>query len=237
MPETRQAAPGERLRAWRPEAGFALLAAALSAVAAAWVLRLWNASLGVPFSPGGDGYLVLMQVKGLLDHGWVVSNPDLGAPFGQDLHDYAANRELLHVLAIKVLGLFSSNPGAVVNVYFLLSFPLVAAVAYGVFRWLGISSWVAVAVAVLYALAPYHFRHQTFLYAYYSVPLACYLVLAVLDRRQLFERRPGASRGPPAYLTRRSLLTLGVCVVVALSSFYFAVFTVILVGVAGLLTL
>jgi phosphoglycerol transferase len=215
------------MRARHPDVGFALLAGGISSLLSAGVLRLWHASLGVPFAPGGDGYLVLMQVKGLLDHGWVLSNSSLGAPLGQDLHDYAANRELLHVVAIKVLGLFSSNPGAVVNVYFLLSFPLVAIAAFAVLRWLGISRWVAVAMAVLFALAPFHFRHQTFLYAYYAVPLAAYLVLAVLDGRMLFERR----------LSRRTLLTLGVCAVVALSSFYFAAFTVFLVAIAGLLAL
>ena len=215
------------MRARHPDLLFALVAAAISALAAAWVLRLWNASLGVPFQPGGDGYLVLMQVKGLLDHGWVLTNSSLGAPFGQDLHDYAANRELLHVAAIKVLGVFSSNPGAVLNVYFLLSFPLIAISAFAVMRWLGMSRWVAVAMAVLFSLAPFHFRHQTFLYAYYAVPLAAYLVLAVMDGRELFERR----------LSRRTLLTLGVCAVVALSSFYFAAFTVILVAIAGLLAL
>jgi hypothetical protein len=215
------------MRARHPDLGPALLAAALSFLLAAWVLKLWNASLGVPFAPGGDGYFVLMQVKGLLNHGWILSNPDLGAPFGQDLHDFAANRELLHVLTVKALGLFSSNPAAVVNVYFLLSFPLVAIAAFAVLRWVGVSRWVAVGMAVLYALTPFHFRHQTFLFAYYAVPFSAYLVLAVLDGSQLFEPR----------LSRRSLLSLGACAAVALSSFYFAVFTVVLVAIAGLLAL
>jgi hypothetical protein len=219
-------------RARHPDVGYALLAAVASVVLAVLVLRLWNGSLGVPWAPGGDGYIVLMQARALIDHAWILSNPDLGAPFGQDLHDFAANREWLHVLAIKVLALFSSNPGAVVNAYFLISFPLVAIAAFAVLRWLGLSRWVAVAMAVLYALAPFHFRHQTFLFAYYAAPLAAYLVLAVYSGAPLFERRAG---GPRGYLTRRSLLTLGVCAVVALSSFYFAVFTVILVTIAGAL--
>jgi hypothetical protein len=224
-------------RARHPDVGCALLAAVASSIVAVLVLRLWNGALGVPFAPGGDGYLVLMQVKALLDNAWILNNPDLGAPLGQDLHDFAANREWLHVLAIKVLGLFSSNPGAVVNVYFLISFPLVAVVAYAVMRWVGLSRWVAVAMSVLYALAPFHFRHQTFLFAYYGVPLAAYLILAVYARAVLFERRAGESRGPLRYLSRRTCLTLVVCAVVALSSFYFAVFTVILVAIAGALAL
>lgn len=204
-----------------PEVPYALLAVAASSALAAFVLRLWNASFGVPLLPGGDGYLVLMQVKGILDNGWVLNNPYLGAPFGQDLHDYAANREVLHVAIVKVLGLFSSNPGAVLNAYFLLSFPLAALAAFLVMRWIEMSRWSAVAMSVLYALAPYHFRHQTFLFAYYTVPLAAYLVLAVYRGDPLLSGR------------RRSLLTLGLCVAVALSGIYYAAFTVILVLAAG----
>jgi phosphoglycerol transferase len=206
-----------------PEVRYALLAVLATSVLASLVLRLWDATLGISFLPGGDGYLVLMQVKGVLDNGWVLSNPDLGAPFGQELHDYAANREVLNVAAVKLLGLFSSNPVAVFNVYFLLSFPLAALTAFLVLRWLRISRWTAVALSVIYALTPYHFRHQTFLFAYYTVPVAAYLVLAVYAGAPLFERRP----------SRRTLFTLGLCVAVALSGIYYAAFTVILVLVAG----
>ena len=212
------------MRAWlarHPEIAYASLSVIASSLLAAVVLRLWNATLGVPFWPGGDGYLVLMQVKNVLDNGWVLSNPALGAPFGQDLHDYAANREILHVAFVKALGLFSSNPSAVVNVYFLLSFPLAGLAAFLVLRWLRISRPTAVAISVLYALAPYHFRHQTFLFGYYMVPVAAYLVLAVYSGTPLFQHR------------RRSLWTLGLCVAVALSGIYYAAFTVMLVVVAA----
>ena len=209
------------MRAWlarHPEIAYASLSVAATSLLAAVVLRLWNATLGVPFWPGGDGYLVLAQVKGVLDNGWVLNNPALGAPFGQDLHDFAANREILHVAFVKVLGLFSSNPGAVVNVYFLLSFPLAGLTAFLVLRRLGISRPTAVAMSVLYALTPYHFRHQTFLFGYYMVPVAAYLVLGVYAGTPLFEHR------------RRALWTLGLCVAVALSGIYYAAFTVMLLS-------
>jgi hypothetical protein len=218
------------------EAGYALLAVAGTSVLAALVLHLWNASLGVPFSPGGDGYLVLMQIKGALDTGWVLSNSHLAAPFGQNLHDFAANRELLHVLVVKLIGLFTSNPATVYNVYFLLSFPLVALAAYVVMRWLGLSRPAAVAMSVLYALAPYHFRHQTFLWAYYAVPLGAYLILAIYSEAPLFERRAGRVGWPLRYASRRSLLTLGAAAAVALTSFYYAGFTVLLVLLAAAIT-
>jgi hypothetical protein len=208
----------QRLRS--PELRYALLAMAASSVLAALVLHLWNASLGVPLSPSGDGFYALMQIKAELDTGWVLSNPHLGAPFGQELYDFAANRELIHVLVVELLGLFTSNPAAIYNAYYLLSFPLIALVAYLVLRWLGLSRPAAATVSVLYALAPFHFRHSTFLWAYWAVPLAAYLILAVYSNAALFESR------------RRSLLTLAAAAAVALTSFYFAGFTVILLLLA-----
>jgi hypothetical protein len=220
-------------RARDTDAAYAVLTAVASSLLAAVVLHLWNADLGVPFFPGGDGYLALMQIKGELDTGWVLNNPHLGAPFGQDLHDYAANRELIHVLVVKLIGLFTSNAAAVDNVYYLLSFPLIALVAYFVLRWLRVSRPTAAAMAVLFALAPFHFRHQTFLWAYYTVPLAAYLILSVYSGAPLFERRPGQVGWPLRYASRRSLLTLAAAAAVALTSFYFAGFTVILVVIAA----
>jgi hypothetical protein len=208
----------QRLRS--PELWYALVAMGATSVLAALVLHLWNASLGVPLFPSGDGFYALMQIKGELDNGWVLTNSHLGAPFGQELYDFAANRELIHVLVVEVLGLFTSNPAAIYNAYYLLSFPLIALVAYLVLRWLGLSRPAAATVSVLYALAPFHFRHSTFLWAYWAVPLAAYLILAVYSNAPLFESR------------RRSLLTLAAAAAVALTSFYFAGFTVILVLLA-----
>src|SRR5688572_23943999 len=165
-----------------------------------------------------------MQIKGVVDNGWVLTNPHLGAPFGQDLRDFAANRELLHVLIVKLLALFSSNPGAIYNVYYLLSFPLIGVAAYAVMRWIGVSREVAVAMSVLYAVAPFHFRHATFLWAYYTVPLAAYLILAIYTEAPLFDGR------------RRSLITIAVAAAVALSSFYYAAFTLLLVLMAAAIT-
>jgi hypothetical protein len=212
----------ERVR--HGEVRYALVTAIASGVVAALVLRLWNASLGTPLIPGGDGYYALMQIKGIVDNGWVLTNSHLAAPFGQDLHDFAANRELVHVLIVKLLALFSSNPAGIYNAYYLLSFPLIGFSAYFVMRWLGVSRELAVAMSVLYAVAPYHFRHATFLWAYYTVPLGAYLIMAVYTEAPLFDGR------------RRSLLTLAVAAVVALSSFYYAGFTVLLVLMATVIT-
>jgi hypothetical protein len=138
-----------------------------------------------------------------------------------------------------MLGLFSSDPVFVANVFFLLSFPLVALVAFLVLRQLGISGDAALVCSVLYALAPYHFLrdHQHLnLAAYYSVPLGAYLVLTILSGKPLFARRRNPGARVLAWASRRSLITLMLCLFVAsASSTYYAVFAILLLIAAAML--
>jgi phosphoglycerol transferase len=104
------------------------------------MMQLWRANLWMPFTLGGDAPYYLMVIKGILLHGWWLENPDLGAPFGQELYDFPfLAHDGFHLVLIKMLGLLSSDPVFVANVFFLLSFPLVALVAFLVLRQLGIS--------------------------------------------------------------------------------------------------
>jgi hypothetical protein len=213
--------------------------ALLTSLGAVAVLRLWDADLGIPFAGSGDALFFQMFVKDALEQGWVLTNPELGAPFGQELHDFpVAGVGVLHVLAIKSLGLFSSNPAAVLNAYFLLSFPLSALSAFAVLRWLRLSCVVAVAAAVLFALAPYHFlrgESHLLLAVYFQVPLSAYLILAIYLGSPLLARRADAGRRVLRYVTPRTLTTLAICVVVGLSDVYYVAFTALLAAAATLI--
>jgi phosphoglycerol transferase len=194
----------------------------------------------MPFTLGGDAPYYLMVIKGILLHGWWLENPDLGAPFGQELYDFPfLAHDSFHVVLIKMLGLFSSDPVFVANVFVLLSFPLVALVAFLVLRQLGISADAALVCSVLYALAPYHFLrdHQHLnLAAYYSVPVGAYLVLSILSGKPLFARRRNPGARVLAWASRRSLITLILCLFVAsASSTYYAVFAILLLIAAAML--
>ena len=141
---------------------------------------------------------------------------------------------------MKLIGVFTSDAAVVMNLFFLLTFPLVGLTAYLVFRRFAISQPVAIVCAVLFALLPFHFyrgEDHLLLSAYYAVPLGAYLVLSVLGDRPLFERRASGGRWPLSYGTRRTLATLGLCLVIGLASatFYFSSFTVVLVVSAALL--
>jgi hypothetical protein len=226
----------ERLKA-RPRAvelAWALacmvVACALSAVA----LKLWQADLRVPFSYGGDGNQNQLFIKGVLDHGWYQHNPSLGAPFGQDLHDFAVvSGDNLQIVLMKAIGIFTSDSALVMNLFFLLTFPLSALIAYAVLRLLDISPPASATAAVLFALAPYHFirgEYHLFIAAYYAVPLGVYLVLAVLlDRAPLFTQAPEDR----ARRRARIALVAAACVVIGSAHVYYAAFAMLLLVVAA----
>ena len=198
-------------------------------VGALVVLELWRGDLRIPFEYTGDATLNLTIVKTVLEHGWYVHNSDLGAPHGQALYDYpVVSAETLNLLLIRILGLVTDNAALVMNLFFLLTFPLVALTAYIALRRLPVSHGVAFVCALLYALLPYHFLRgevHLFLAAYYAVPLGAYLAIAVFRGERLFGR------------WRPTLVTAAFCTVVATASgsFYYAVFTVLLVVAAAAL--
>jgi hypothetical protein len=225
------------------DAALALGAAALAEVLACAVLEIWRGRLDVPLAYSWDANYYGMVAKGILDHGWYYRNPNLGAPFGQQLYDHPiVMADNLQALLIKLLGLASSDWATVMNVYFLLGFPLAALTAFFVFRRLGAAPAPSIVCSVLFALLPYHFARGEYhlLYAgYFAVPLGAYLVLAVFGDDRLFARGSRQRGGVLAYASRQSLLTVMCCAVVALASGagYYAVFTILLVAAGMLLGL
>jgi len=219
-----------------------LLAATLSVLTAVWVLRLWRGDLTLPlrYSPVDDTKFYLMLVKGIVDHGWYSSNSSLGAPFGQRLVDYPQGADSLNLLLIRFLALFSSNPALIINLFFLATFALTGFTAHLVLRALGVSGPSAGVAAVLFSVLAYHFfrgESHLFLSAYYAIPLAAYLFLRVLGDRALFRRRAAEHHPPAVWASRRSLLTVGICVVVGSDNIYYATFAVVMLAGAALITL
>src|SRR5204862_231532 len=107
-------------------------------------------------------------------------NPALGAPAGLDLRDVPLSDNNFHFLLLKLLGLFTSDYGLVINLFFLLTFPLVTLSALYVFRQFKISLAPALFASLLYTFLPFHFirgQHHLFYAAYYLVPLMVMVTL------------------------------------------------------------
>lgn len=207
-------------------------------LAAAWVLHLWDARLHVPIVSDGDALLNMSVMKGIAQHGWYFTNSSLGAPLGQEQYDYSGfDGDNLPFLAIRILALGISDPAALLNVWYLLGYPLVAGGAYVVMRALGIGRPSAAAAGVLFAVLPYHFARgegHLFLGDYIAVPAGAYLVLMTLTGRSLLRAREGVT-GWRRWLTPMTAGAAVAAIVAGASTLYYAVFTILLVGMCAVL--
>ena len=189
----------------------------------------------ISYRDGGDAMFYMGFIKTDLETGWYERQPRLGAPFGQVFHDFKTAENLPHVF-IDAIGLFGADFGTAMNVYYLLGFPLAAVTAVWFLRLVGISRSLSAVLAVLFAMAPYHFlRGQVHMWLgeYWTVPLALGIVMLVAAGRPVWGRRAG--RGPiVGRLTGRSAGTLASLALVAATNSYYALWTLELIAVAGL---
>ena len=207
------------------------LVLALTLLVLTLALRLWNLDFHVPTNYGGDGTLHLMFTKGLLENGWYLTNPSLGAPGEMDLREFPAV-DTLPALLTKGLGLFTHDPALLNNLLFLLTFPLASLAAFHACRQMGLLTGPSLLCALLYAFAQYHFvRSEGHLYlsAYFMAPLATLVAWWIAEGRLL---------GPTgAWRRGRLALAGGICVLTSLSGAYYPFFAGIILVTASLLAL
>ncbi|MET0728640.1 MAG: hypothetical protein ABWZ76_10135 [Acidimicrobiales bacterium] len=202
-----------------------------SLVAACVSLQVWRGSLRVPFDSTGDGEFYLMLTRSLERNGQYLSNPGLGYPTGQDMHDLPHGADNLNLLLLRVTALLG-DPGLALNVFYLGTFVLVGALMHVLLRRLGARAAVAAVVSVLFALAPYHLMRSTghvLLSAYYSVPVAVLLALAILSDEPPFARW---RRWRPVLGGREVWVIVG-CIVLASAGAYYAFFALLLIALGG----
>jgi hypothetical protein len=144
-----------------------------------WRMHLWNADLATPFVYGGDGLMLQMWIKGIIDYGWYLDNPNVGAPWGMDMRDFPM-ADALHFFVIKLMALAFPDAGKVFNLCFILTFPLTTVTGLFALRRLKLAYPFALMAALLFAFLPDHFSHVAhfFLASYYLLPL---MVLILLD--------------------------------------------------------
>ena len=242
-PPGKQDAPRRSRRDRAIAAAWLIGAMGMALLAITWTLRLWNAPLRIPLAPGGDALPVFTAIKAFLTNGWYLTNPDLAAPFGQSLYDFAGfSGDVLQWLVIGILGLVIHDPGLLMTTYFLLGYAFVTAAGFVVLRSLGGSRPTALALSVIIAMLPYHLAHgegHIMLANYVAAPVACWLVIRVLLGMPLVTRRGGGRIR--SLTTATTLGTVTAVVLTGLTSLYYAVFTLLLLGIAilvrGLATL
>ena len=233
-----KAAPGRRTpkRHLRTIGEYAV-AVFLSLLAVAWVLKLWRADLRVPFTYAGDAVVYSTFIKGIVDNGWYYHNLLVGLPTGLHMYDFPLP-DNFHFLCLKILSLFTSDHALILNLFFLLTFPLTTMASLYVFRHFGISFLPAVLGSILYACLPYHFfRGEVHLFysAYYMVPLMVLVILWTYFGRLHFIDRNAAGKWRVNFRSFKTIFSLLVAIIIASTGAYYSFFGCFLLLIAGLL--
>lgn len=142
-------------------------------------LELYNKNLKAPFEYSGDVVGVFSEIKNMTLGNGLFYNPNLAAPFGSN-QALANKGYLLHYLFIYFIGVFTKDAALILNLFYLLSFGLVAFTAFISFRLIGFKNSICTVMAIVYSILPYHFfRYEQHIYlaAYYTVPLSCVVLI------------------------------------------------------------
>ena len=175
---------------------------------------LWSSSDGVV-----EYAMAKVQGTGSLS----LFEPNLGYPNGQDWSHFPV-LDTVNRLELAVLNLFF-DPVTAVNVLYVLSFPLIAIVMYGVLRNFHVMRILAVFGGVSLSLIGYHFDYEhPFLGNYWLVPVGVVWLAIVSNADSVLSRR----------LTSRQYVGVGLAIalVVGLQNPQYVVFFS-LIGLVG----
>jgi len=202
-----------------------LVVVCLCAFALFSVLHLKKASLSIPLNSTWDAYFYTAWVKNIVEGHYNV-NPHLGAPEAQLMYDFPLPHTT-HWLVLKFLSLFNRNFAVVLNVYFLLTFPMMGILSVITFRQFGTGYPAAILGGVLFAFLPYHLiraeSHLTYS-SYYMVPLMVLVLLWLCSGVPLFRwDLPEQTRAGP-WITKKGIASLVICALVACDTPYQAFF-------------
>ena len=189
------------------------------------VLHLNTYDLRVPFSYNGDSVVILMYIKGLIQDGWPTNISQLSAPF---TYPGAAFPMLTSVdwFIIKVMSVFTAEPGLLLNGFWLLTLVFNAWSATYVTYQLRLSRAISWLSGILYAFLPAALlRNVAHLnLVYYFVPLLCLIAVII------------ASRGVGIRQVNQALIVgLIACALQGFDYVYYSFFAVLLFSVATLI--
>lgn len=196
----------------------------------AMVMHLWRVKLSIPFFYSWDSVFTSTWIKSVIDTGWFITNPYIGAPNGYNLVDFPM-AENAHFIVIKLLSYFSHNYALVMNVFYILTFPCAAVTALFVFKQFGLRYPFALVAAVLFALQPYHFFREAdghlFLATYSFVPLIIWLAISITTNSmgELSKKQKYIQWGIYGLL----------CLLIGSSGIYYAVFGMFFILLSGVI--
>jgi len=209
----------------------AAIATALSLIVFAPILR-WIATGWA----GGDMLSTYVNADVWQGFSYRVTD-QFGYPLGMNLN-YFPGIDITENTFAQLITLLTGRPFLGINILILLTFPLVAFLAYFLFRMTGLTGALAITGAVVFSLLPYHFGRSlghTYLATLYSAVTGMAFVLLVGSGR--FEQIIGKLRKRTTSTKTKALIiaTFAVMIVItAWTGVYYVAFTMIL-GAAAII--
>jgi len=209
-------------------------AVALSVLILTWAMKLWKADLAVPFHYSGDALFYSVAIKGTIENGWYLKNDAVGVPSGLRMHDFP-QADALNFLILKALGFIHPEYAWVLNVFFLLTFPLTTITSLFAFLQFRFSYFSALVWSLVYTFIPFHFirgEGHLFVATYYLVPLGITVALWIATGSLHTET------DHPSGTTRKRRLILSVVFCLLISSVgigYYAFFSCFFILLAGVI--
>ena len=203
-------------------------------------MNLWVWDLSIPLDyrlNNSDETWQLILTKMVVDTGWILTNPFLGAPDVAHWHNNAAAQtSALHSVLMYGLSKVISNSIAVQQVYYFLNFSLISLTTFISCRLLGVARLPAFCIGLMFSLLSYKFNYiaYSFLPNYFVVPLAMVVVYWIMTGEffKPFIIADNTQRNVLKEVISSSKFLLGLLfiVLIAISDGYYAFFTLLLLG-------
>ena len=218
----------------RTAIGAYIAAIASSLMILVWVMKLWDANLYVPLSYVGDSIFTAALIKGLIDNGWYLYNPFLGAPYGLYMYDFPLSNNL-DFIVLRLISLIIRDYAFTMNLYFLLTFPLTTLTSMLVLRQLKVSYASSILGSLLYTFLSYHFwrgEGHLFLAAYYMIPLMVMVLFWVYSDKNLLLYEVGGGIQANVF-NQKTLMSIIICLIISSTFIYYPFFSCFFLIVTG----
>lgn len=181
----------------------------------------------IDYVSSGDNITGLVTAKSMLEHGWIYSNPSIGAPYGVENYDATTMELLLSVIEQMFVSL-TGNWVLGYNLFYLSAYFLIGITALYALKKLNISDVIALPLAILYAFVPYHMLRGTghlYLGMYFMVPLMVLYLYRLMKEEQLFAKgKTVFQKDKEGWLTVSNILRMITLMLMALTGIYYAFF-------------
>jgi len=200
-----------------------------------FVLDLNNAIFIYPVEYRGDILQVLIYVKmiitGDLPFYTYAASEHIGLPYGFNSADFPSPMAS-NFLFLKILSFFSSDVFVVTNMYIITSYFMIINSMFFVLRRLRVYHYLAIAIAILLALVPYHHLRISHIWYvnYFLLPIGIYYLLLLWKAKPLFFIKRFNEEKYRFDLSSRNLGIIVMLVIFSLWNFYFTFFFVLLAG-------